>query len=108
MMSPLTVPLSTTWGASTEPSMTPCSLTETEAVPGATRTLPVDLPIDVQAAGEFHIALYTCGATDQGIDGAWMLVAAVEHQAPLCGVRIPNKGLAVRRGALLCRSEFLW
>src|SRR6202163_2118536 len=45
MISPLTRPLRTTCGASTEPSITPCSLTESEAsAPAVARTLPVIRP----------------------------------------------------------------
>ena len=80
-MSPLTVPFSTTCGASIEPSIRPCSLTDTEALPPATRTLPGHAPVDVQAAGEFDVALDAGAATDQRVDAGGLLFTAVEHGA---------------------------
>src|SRR5260221_4431343 len=106
-MSPLTVPFSTTWGASTEPSMTPCSLTDSEAVPpAATRTLPVTLPSMCRPPTN---SMSPCTRAERPIRVSMRAVAfscRLNMMALSGDVRIPDEGLPVGCHALARGSNF--
>src|SRR5258707_4681810 len=106
-MSPLTVPFNTTCGASTEPSITPCSLTDSEALPpGTARTLPVTLPSMCNPPVN---SMSPCTRAERPIRVSMLAVALSRrlNMVALSGdVRIPDKGLPVGCHALARGSNF--
>src|SRR5258706_3127717 len=106
-MSTLTVPFSTTCGTSTEPSTTPCSLTESEALPsGTARTLPVTPP---SMCNRPVNSMSHCTRAERPIRVSMLAVELSRclNMMALSGdVRIPDKGLSVGCHALAHGSNF--